>query len=377
MKAPAILVVLVVVFLVDVHASELPTLNFTGGEPGLQALLAKAATGAVVVCHQAEPLVVARTLRITKPLTLRGLKARLPEKLGNTPLLAVEAKGVALVDLELHGNYESVPQNERAPLIHIKADEFRVEHCHFFDASKDGIMITPDDGTGDLVGGVIRDIEGERMGRDLVSISGGCGGQRVRKATVEDIRLKKGYHRGAVEVSDGTDDIMVRHVYAEDAVYAIDVQDHGAKQSGKPGPSAPNTNVSLEDVTAVNCKHLIRTANHPLGHSNLTLINFTARDCREPVLVSNTTGVRARNLTLSCETITKKSPITFRGCDDVELTNVIITGLREGTEAITTPNSRNIRIAGLQRHETRSGSGAGAEINHTGGNKGRGMTNDE
>ena len=176
-------------------AGEVPTLMFTGGHTDLQAFLDNAPVGAVVVCQQAEPLVVAQTIRIVRPVVLRGLKARLPEKLGNTVLLLVEARGVTLTDLELHGNYDSVPQENRAPLVHIKSGDFRVERCRFFDGSKDGIMVTPDDGAGDVVGGVIRHIEGTRIGRDLVSLGGGCGGQRVRNLTVENIRLRKGYHR--------------------------------------------------------------------------------------------------------------------------------------------------------------------------------------
>jgi len=334
---------------VTAHAVGMPILKFTSNETDLQALLDKAPNGAVLICEQKEPLTVTRSLTLARPITLRGLQARLPAKLGNTVLLVVAAKGVTLTDLQLHGNYESVSQDNRAPLIHIKASEFRVERCKFFDGSKDGIMVTPDDGAGDIVGGVIRNIEGARMGRDVISLSGGCGGQRIRNVTVENVRLKKGYYRGAVEVSDGSDNVSVRHVYAEDAVYAIDVQDHGARQSGKSAPSAPNTNITVEDVTAVNCKHIIRTANHPLGHSHLILRDFTGRNCQEPVLISNTKHVRVQNLNLSNDMEAKKPPVTLRNCEDVELRNVTIIGLKQGSEAVATPNCTSVRIEGLTR----------------------------
>jgi hypothetical protein len=323
--------------------------KFTGGTADLQALLDKVPAGGVVVCEQAEPLVVTKTLTITRPLTLRGLKANLREKLGGTPLLVVTARGVTLTDLTLRGNYDSVSQKVRAPLVHIQAGDFRVERCKFYDGSKDGINVTPEDGAGDLVGGVIRDIEGFRMGRDLVSLSGGCGGQRVRNLTVENVTLTKGFLRGAVEVSDGADNIVVRHVRAEEAVYAIDVQDHGARQPGKAHPSAPNTNVTVEDVTAVNCKHVIRTANRPLGHANLTLRGFTAKNCQEPVLIANTRRVRIDGLTISNDPAAERPRITLRNCDDVELQNVAITGLKEGTEAVASAGSTNVRIKGLKR----------------------------
>lgn len=322
-------------------------IKFTGGD--LQELLDRAPQGAVVKCEQSEPLVVNQTLRIARPMTLRGLKARLPEKLGETVLLAVESGGVTLRDLEFHGNYDSVDQKNRAPLIHIKAGPFRIERCKFFDASKDGIMITPDDGTGDIVGGVIRDIEGIRMGRDVVSISGGNGGQRIRNVTVEKVRLTKGYFRGAVEVSDGTDKITVRHIHAEDAVYALDVQDHGAKIEGKSAPCAPNTNITAEDLSAVNCTHLIRTANHPLGHAGLSLRDLRATNCKDPVLISNTAQVRIENLTIVNEPELAKPPILIRNCKDVELWDVTITGLREGTSPIDGRSTDNLRVENLNR----------------------------
>jgi len=65
--------------------AEQPTVKFTGGEMDLQALLDKVPEGAIVVCEQAEPLLITRTITIAKPMTLRGLKARLPEKLGRLP----------------------------------------------------------------------------------------------------------------------------------------------------------------------------------------------------------------------------------------------------------------------------------------------------
>ena len=337
-------------------AEEPPTIKFTaGGEADLQVLLDKAPEGAVVVCEQARPLVVSKSLTIGKRMTLRGLKADLPEKLGNTPILIVDAKGVALADLEMHGNYDSVAQAVRAPFVHIKRGEFLVERCKFYDGSKDGLMVTPDDGAGDIVGGAIRNIEGFRMGRDLVSLSGGCGGQRIRNVTVENVSLKRGYYRGAVEVSDGTDNITVRHVYAEDAVYAIDVQDHGAVLKGKPKPSAPNTHVTLEDVKAVRCKHVIRTVNHPLGHADLTLRDFSARNCKSPVQLSNTTRVRVENLAVIDEPPADKPRITLSHCDDVVLRNVSVKGLKEGVEAVQAKASTGVKIKGLTRDDKGGG----------------------
>jgi hypothetical protein len=186
------LIVLIIALLAPLAAvqaatEERATIKFTtGSEADLQALLDKAPAGAVVVCEQTKPLEISTTLLLSKPMTVRGLKARLQAKVDMTPILVADAAGITLTDIEMQGNFDSVSQQHRAPLIHLKRGGFRIEHCRFCDGSKDGIMITPERGTGDIVGGTIRDIEGARMGRDLVSLSGGDATRR--KSTVQELR---------------------------------------------------------------------------------------------------------------------------------------------------------------------------------------------
>jgi len=343
----ALLTALLLSLLAASHAAdEPPTIKFTGGsETDFQTLLDKAPTGAVVVCEQTKPLEISTTLLLRKPMTLRGFKASLPPKLGKTPILIADAEKITLTDIEMHGNYDSVDQKRRAPLIHLKRGGFRIERCKFFDGSKDGIMVTPEDGTGDIVGGTIRDIEGARMGRDLVSLSGGNGGQRIRDVTVENVRLIKGYHRGAVEVSDGTDNITVRHVYAEDAHYAIDVQDHGPIKPKTGNACAPNTKVLLEDFTAVRCQNIIRTANHsPPEHADLTLRDFTGKNCEEPVRISNTTRVLIENLTVINEKLLDESPIELRNDHHVVIRNATVRGTVEGIHVVTINSCTDVQM---------------------------------
>jgi hypothetical protein len=324
-------------------AAQTPTpLDFTGRTGAeFQALLDRAPPGAVIDCKQPAPMVVSDSLVVRKPLTLRGLKANLPPKLGRVPVLVVEAKNVALTDIEMHGNYDSVGPDDRAPFIWIKRGDFRVERCRFFDGTKDGLMIAPEDDTEDIVGGTIREIEGFRMGRDLVSISGGGKGLRVRRVTVENVRLVRGYRRGAVEVSDGTDEITARHIYAEDAVYAFDVQDHR-------GPTAPNTRVTLEDATAVRCKHILRTANSPqYKHADLTIRNFTGHDCEYPIEVKNTTRVRIDGLVITGASAADAVPIDLTNNHEVIVRNAAITGLRQGSPQVRAVDCSNLRIEAL------------------------------
>src|SRR5688572_12955351 len=249
----------------------------------LQQVIDAAAPNAVIVCDPNEQLVLSG-VTISKPLTLRGLRARLPKKLGNTPLLIVKARGVTVCDFDLTGNVDSVPQSERAPLIVIAAGDFRVENGRVTDSSKDGVMIDGGylgPGAGDLIGGVVRDVVGRNISRDVVSISGSGGtGQLIRNVLVDNIRCHGSPRRGCVEVSDGVDNITVRKVFAEDCVYGVDIQDHRQ-------PGQADRHVVVQDVYALRCKHAVRTDNKALGHAHVTLRDITADKCIDPLRLSN------------------------------------------------------------------------------------------
>lgn len=325
--------------LAPVHGDDI---QFSGDAADLQRRIDEAPEDATVLCDDQRCLVISKTITIRKPLTLKGLKARLPDTLGRTPMIIVAAERVNLENIELHGNFDTVSQTERAPMIWVQKGRFSVRHCSFHDATKDGIMVTPVQDGDDIVDGSISDIQAFRMGRDAVSISGGNKGQKVRNVTVENVSLKRGYLRGSVEVSDGTDRITVRRVYAENARYAIDVQDHK-------GDSAANTNILFDDVEAVKCQHLIRTANSPRGHAHLTLRKLTARNCDAPVQISNTKHVTVEDLTIECKPESSQPPISLKNCQLVTLKRVAIKGLPTTVEPLRKNGSTDVTIDGLTR----------------------------
>ncbi len=322
-------------------------IRYAGDGSDLQKVINEAPAGATLMFDGKKQLVFSTPIEITKALTVKGLNARLPERLGKTMMLVVAAEQVTLLDVELHGNYDSVSQSKRAPLVWVQQSRFRIERCKFYDGSKDGVMVTPADGGGDIVGGAIKDVEAFRMGRDAVSISGGNAGSKVRDVTVENVSLKRGHLRGAVEVSDGTDSITVRHVRAEEALYAIDVQDHGEG-------SAPNTRITIEDVEAKNCKHILRTANSERGHADLTLRRLTGRNCETPVQISFTNNVLVEDLAIINDQGAETAPIRLKHCQGVRFKNVTVKGLREDVEPIATFRCTELKVEGLTR-----GRGAG------------------
>ncbi len=284
------------------------------GNRSLQEVIQAAPPHAVVLCNRNSVLTLSTPILIDKPLTLRGMHARLPERLGNTSLVIVRAAGVRFTDFELHGNADSVSQDDRAPLLRIHAGDFVVERGLFADSSKDGVMIEAADK--DIVGGVVRDVVGTGVIRDTVSISGGSEGAKIRNVLVDNVRAYRSTRRGAVEVSDGTDNVTVRKVFAQECVYAVDVQDHNR-------PRQDNRNVVVQDIYAVRCKHALRTSNSAKGHINLTIRDVTAERCRIPVQVSHTDNVVLDNIRV-IDHDAADTPITITNCNGLSIHNVTI-----------------------------------------------------
>jgi len=240
-----------------------------------------------LIFNSLDTFLITSTIIISKPLRIKGLNAELAENLGKVPLMEITAPHFTCTDFTLTGNAATVSQQERAPLMSILAGDFLIERGKLFHSSKEGISIEA--GENDLVGGVVRDIYGYGNMRDLVSINGGYQAKKVRNVLVDNIRCVQGKLRGAVEVSNGTDNITVRKVYAEDCAYAVDVQDHENKDQ-------VNQNILIEDVYALRCRFGVRTANIPNGHNNLTLRDITTDSCHLPIQASNTVNVNIENL---------------------------------------------------------------------------------
>src|SRR5579871_1121384 len=94
----------------------------------LQAQIDRAPDYGTVICDRNQELTISTTIRVRKPLTIRGLSARLQDGLGKTTLLVVESEGVAVVDFALRGNADTVDQSERASLLVFNAGNLRVEN---------------------------------------------------------------------------------------------------------------------------------------------------------------------------------------------------------------------------------------------------------
>jgi hypothetical protein len=107
--------------------------------------------------------------------------------------------------------------------------------------------------------------------------------------------------------------------------------------------------VLLEDVTAVNCKHVIRTANSKIKHANLTLRRFTATDCTQPVKISNTANVVMEDLAIANQPQADSARVRLDNCHGVRLGGIKIRGLAQGVEPIVARNCTDVTIGPLTR----------------------------
>jgi hypothetical protein len=238
----------------------------------LQRVIDQAPPHGVVTLDRSSQIEIEATVRITKPLTLVGLNARLKPGLERTPLLEVLAEGVRIRDFLVEGNRDTVGQSRRAPLIVVRRGRFIIENGETNNSTKDGVMISPIAEYGDIEHGVVRNLTARGTIRDVVSMSGaGDRGLFIRHLVVENIRAYGSALRGPVEVSDGSEYVTVRDIYAESCAYGVDVQDHNR-------PGQVNRHITIEGVFVKDTPVAVRTANSDFGHRGLTIRNVSGED---------------------------------------------------------------------------------------------------
>lgn len=340
-------------------------------EQDLQQVIDAAAPHSTIVANRNREIEITRTITIDKPVTLVGLNARLQRGLVRTPILSVIAEGVRIRDFHLTGNADSVSQETgfRAPLIEVRRGRFVIENGETNNSAKDGVMITPLPEYGDIEHGVVRNITSRGTIRDTVSIGGsGEQGLFVRHLVVENIRAYDSKLRGPVEVSDGSEYITVRDVYAETCNYGVDVQDHN--KAGQ-----VNRHIIIDGLHVKNTRMAVRTANHDFGHDGLTIRNVTATDwpteTKTPFYVRNTSNLLIENVRLHncpvgpCLQVRNSDNVTLRGItfidgghdgaslrvedgNNVLIDNVTISGARQPQFGVVYRISANESFGGLR-----------------------------
>ncbi|MDE0626166.1 MAG: right-handed parallel beta-helix repeat-containing protein [Bryobacterales bacterium] len=305
----------------------------------LQEAVANAPPHAVLVADRSRQVEITETVRIEKPVTLVGLNMRLKPGLAKTPIIEVLSEEVRIREFTLEGNGDSVKQPDRAPLILIRRGRFVVEDGETNNSAKDGVMITPVPEYGDIEHGVLRNLTARDTIRDVVSIGGrGHEGLFVRHLVVENIRSYGSQLRGPVEVSDGSEHITVRDVYAESSFYGVDVQDH--RREGM-----VNRQILIDGVQVKDCVTAVRTANRDFGHNGLTIRNVTGVDFRaderwRPLHVRNTSNVVIENVRI--EGGPPEGPwVLVQNSDNLTLRNVAIVDAGQDGAVVVVEDSNN------------------------------------
>ena len=193
-------------------------------------------------------------------------------------------------------------------------------------------MITPTAVYGDIEHAVIRNLTATRTIRDVVSIGGaGNEGLVVRHLVVENIRSYGSLRRGPVEVSDGSEYLTIRDIYAESSFYGVDVQDHN--NSGQ-----VNRHIVIDGVHVKDCVLAIRTANSDFGHDGLTIRNVGGTDWRNDETVERPAG---------------RDPVQVRWCPlhVTNTVNVLIENVRihrcPSAPCVLIQNSDNVTLRNL------------------------------
>lgn len=310
----------------------------------LQETIDEAMPHSIIMCDPNRAMMVKRAITVHKPLTIVGLHAFLEKGLCDAPIVVISADHVAMKDFWLRGNVGSVPFEHRASLIAVRANHFIIENGIVTDSARHGVIVSARQAEANLHTGIIRNITGRNIARDVISLEGhGDAGYFVRHVIVEDIKGYESHDRGAVETCDGTEFITIRGVYAEDCVYGVDVQEHGEK-------GQVNKNISIVGVRVKNCTSAVRASHGDQGHCNLMMVDISSSGWREDedgrlIVLRNTSNITLANVEISEN---EKSPaIHAKNCDGLILRNVLITKCNHKGAAIVIEDCGNVVVDGL------------------------------
>ena len=299
----------------------------------IQSVINEAPPYATVVCDFEERVIdEGGTIVIDKPLKLVNLRARLADHAKRTEIVLVMAKDVVITDFRLYGNKGTVEHADRASLILIGEDNFRVENGFVADAMRHGIEVRPDLKGEQLYDGAVRNIVSEGIRRDTVSINGdGRNYLYNHNILVENIWGYGNEDRGPVEVVDGNRNVNVRNVYAEDCEYGVEIHDHAG------GPGESQEDIIVEGVYVMNTRQAVSSRQQDYNHINLTIRdvsgdNWPPTNRRARVDVAYFDNVRLENIRINNNT--GAVGVSVRQSKGVMLRDIFVHNHGEAEESI-------------------------------------------
>lgn len=291
----------------------------------VQQVIDQAPAYSTIVGDDVERLIeTGETIIIDKPLRLTNFRGRLAPGATDTRILQIESEHVMVDNFRLYGNRETIEYSDRTSLLRILKGHFLVENGQLFDSMKHGIVVRSMDG--DTEHGIIRNIVTRNIRRDGVSLTGyGDLGFFNRNILIENITAYGSNDRGAVEISDGNEQITVRNIYADSCRYGVEVQDH--EREGQ-----VNTDVLIEGVHVTNTASAVNLNISDYGHRNITIRDISGDNWpeqskdrfsnRSPIDVRNVKNLILENVHMNGNY--DKAAISIRDSDGIIVRNVFI-----------------------------------------------------
>jgi hypothetical protein len=274
----------------------------------------------IIVCDREKRLTLESTLVISKPLTLKGLNAVLADGVGNTAILEIIADGVRLDDFKLKGNVNTIARHEKESLVKVYGSDFIIENGEVREASRHAIRVYGGGKEGKLTDGILRNINGYNITRDVISLEGEGNEWPIDNVTVENIKAYNSPERGVVEVSDGATNVTISNIYGDSCRYGVCIQEH------KPGQS--ERNIRIEGVRLRNCQKAVCTwGNYDNENMNITIRDVIAENVPSspdhmPLELEHIDNLTVDNITLvGCG---KAPKISIQNCNRVNLRDIII-----------------------------------------------------
>lgn len=289
------------------------------------------------------------TIMIDKPLRLTNFRGRLASGTTDTRIIQIDSEHVVVDNFRLYGNYGTVSIGDRVSLLRIRAGYFLIENGQVFDSMKHGIVVRSQEA--DTEHGIIRNIVSHNVRRDVISLTGyGDLGFFNRNILVENITAYGSNDRGAVEVSDGNEQITVRNIYADSCRYGVEIQDHGRE-------GQVNNGIVIEGVHVTNTMSAVNFNLSDYGHGNITMRDISGdnwpeqrqdrfRD-RSPVDIRSASDVIVENLYITDND--NRTAMAIRNSDGLIVRNVFIANRgATGQPSIRITDVSNLIVDGVK-----------------------------
>ncbi|KAJ8903426.1 hypothetical protein NDN08_004534 [Rhodosorus marinus] len=297
----------------------------------------------VLVSNGACKWTVGQVIRIAIPLTIKGVHVTLTPGVV-IPVFAIFSAGVTISDFTIIGNRNSVTKAES--LIKVHKGGFVIENGILKASSSHGVRIAPIAGGDKIDGGIIRDLVGYRNMGNLLFISTTNEGRITTKnILVENLRAYDSKFKGALEVSNGVQDIFVQTIYAERCVFAFGMHDQGGKMHNI-------RRLFLNNVVARNCGFGIQSRTS-IPHFDISISGVIIENCRVALQINNLNWGRLYDVRVIDAGI-GRTQIAVLNSDNMTVRDVAFIGTSSNGNAVLIKNSSSVRVSGITLGERTS-----------------------